>query len=161
MNPWKPYISFWLKQMTALHVLRYWSVKTWDIESVTLQTVRRWKCYLTNCEAWCKFTNMGDVHQVHRYGWSAHILSCQQINLPSWISWNCLADTQTMSSTTWHQACCHGRRLGPPWILKILAKKVIFLVSSGKKQISAPLEKFLKNPLVAPSWKISFRRPCP
>jgi len=41
----------------------------------------------------------------------------------------------------------------PPWILKISAKRVVFLVSSGKKQISplfAHLEKFWKNPLVPP-----------
>jgi len=31
-----------------------------------------------------------------------------------------------------------------PWILKILAKKVVFLVLSGKKQIS---------PFLAPPWK--------
>jgi len=40
----------------------------------------------------------------------------------------------------------------PPWILNILAKKVVFLVSSGKKQILLlldPLDKFWKNPLVA------------
>jgi len=50
-------------------------------------------------------------------------------------------------------------RGGPclPWILKFSAKKVVFLVSSGKNQISpllAPLEKFRKNPLVPPLEKI-------
>jgi len=50
-----------------------------------------------------------------------------------------------------------------PCILKNIAKKVVFLVSSGKKQISPllalPLEKFWINPLVSPLKK-SFRRPC-
>jgi len=49
-----------------------------------------------------------------------------------------------------------------PWILKISAKKVAFLVSSGKKQISlllAPTRKILENPLVATTWKKFFRRP--
>ena len=49
-----------------------------------------------------------------------------------------------------------------PWILKSFAKKIIFFVLNGKKQISPllpPLEKFWKNPLVAHPWKISFRRP--
>ena len=44
----------------------------------------------------------------------------------------------------------------PFWILKFSAKKVVFLVLSGKKQFSlllAPLEKFWKNPLVAPLGK--------
>jgi len=39
---------------------------------------------------------------------------------------------------------------------------VVFLVSSVKNQILphlSPLEKFRKNPLVAPSWKKSFRCP--
>jgi len=43
--------------------------------------------------------------------------------------------------------------LGPLWILKILAKMIVFLVSSGKK-LNLPLltllEKFWKNPLVPP-----------
>ena len=50
-----------------------------------------------------------------------------------------------------------------PWILKISAKNVVFLLSSGKKQISPllpSLEKFWKN-LQVPPWKKSFRRPCP
>jgi len=45
-----------------------------------------------------------------------------------------------------------GRGAGG-WILKISAKKVVFLVLSGKKQILpllAPLAKFWKNPLVPP-----------
>jgi len=49
-----------------------------------------------------------------------------------------------------------GRGAWPLWILKILAKKFVFLVSSGKKQILpllAPIKKFLKNPLVLPPWK--------
>jgi len=44
-----------------------------------------------------------------------------------------------------------------PWILKLLAKKVVLLVSSGKNQMSpflAPLDKVWKNPLVAPLEKI-------
>jgi len=47
--------------------------------------------------------------------------------------------------------------LATPWILKISSKKVIFLISSGKKQITlllSPLEKFWKNPLVPPLEKI-------
>jgi len=50
---------------------------------------------------------------------------------------------------------------GTPWILKISAKKVVFLVSRGKKQISqlASLEKFEKTPWWPP-WKNFFRRPC-
>jgi len=45
------------------------------------------------------------------------------------------------------------------WILKFLAKKVVFLVFSGKKLISIPrLDKFWKNPLVLPPHrKKSFR----
>jgi len=42
---------------------------------------------------------------------------------------------------------------------KFQQKKVVFLVSSGKKQILpllAPLEKFWKNPLVFPTWKMPF-----
>jgi len=49
-----------------------------------------------------------------------------------------------------------GRRGSPAWILKCLAKKVVFLVLSGEKQISlllASLEEFWKNPLVPPSGK--------
>ena len=46
-----------------------------------------------------------------------------------------------------------------PWILKFSVKKrVVFLVSCGKKFISpvlASLEKLLKNPPVAPSGKNS------
>jgi len=56
-----------------------------------------------------------------------------------------------------------GMGAAPTWILKILAKKDVLLVSSGKKQSSpllVPLEKFWKNPLVATPWKKSFRRPC-
>ena len=63
-----------------------------------------------------------------------------------------------------HKWASKGRAGGTkaPWILKFSAKKVVFLVSSGKNQISpllTPLEKFRKNPLVPPSWKKSFRRP--
>jgi len=46
--------------------------------------------------------------------------------------------------------------LGPRQIFKTLAKRVDFLLSKGKKQISPlldPLQTFLKNPLVAPSRK--------
>jgi len=62
----------------------------------------------------------------------------------------------------------HGRRkegrgsLGPPWILKISTKKVVFLVSTWKNKFHhfwPPLEKFWKNPLVAPLEK-TIRRPC-
>jgi len=40
----------------------------------------------------------------------------------------------------------------PPWFWKFQQEKVVFLLSSGKKQIPPydPLEKFWKNPLVAP-----------
>ena len=44
-----------------------------------------------------------------------------------------------------------------PWILKIPAKKILFLISSGKKQISPllppPFEKFWKNALIPPPEK--------
>jgi len=43
------------------------------------------------------------------------------------------------------------------WILKYLAKKVVFLVLSGKNKYRyfwSPLEKFWKNPLVPPLEKI-------
>jgi len=50
------------------------------------------------------------------------------------------------------------------WILKFSAKKVVFLVSRGKKQISpllAPPRKIFVNiPLVPPSMEKPFRRPC-
>jgi len=57
---------------------------------------------------------------------------------------------------------CMGVGRGRPWILKFSAKKVVFLVLSGKNQISpllALLEKLRKNHLVGP-WKKFFRRPC-
>jgi len=44
----------------------------------------------------------------------------------------------------------HGWGLGLPWILKLLAKKVVFSISRGKKQISPllpPLEKILPTPM--------------
>lgn len=65
---------------------------------------------------------------------------------------------------------CHGRRKGrqgvqgPPWILKTLAKMVVFLVLSGKKRFNhfcpsweilgkipwcPPLEKILLTPMLA------------
>ena len=61
---------------------------------------------------------------------------------------------------TWNGCMGVGRggaeRSLPPWILKILAKKVVFLVSSGKKQmlpLLAPPRKILeKNPSGSP-WK--------
>jgi len=61
----------------------------------------------------------------------------------------------TIHPLTW----VHGRRKGGLDLLAFenLAKKVVFLVSSGKKQISpllALLEKFWKNSLVAPLEKI-------
>jgi len=44
--------------------------------------------------------------------------------------------------------------LGPPWILKLLAKKVVFSISRGKNQISPLLDRpwktFLENPLLPP-----------
>jgi len=43
-----------------------------------------------------------------------------------------------------------------PWILKILAKKVVFLFSGEKKQIMpllTPPKKLLENPLVVPPGK--------
>jgi len=46
--------------------------------------------------------------------------------------------------------------IGSPWSLKFLAKKVVFLVLSGKKNFTTfgpPLEKILKNPLVPPLEK--------
>jgi len=51
---------------------------------------------------------------------------------------------------------------GRPWPLWIL-KMVVFLVSSGKKEISPLLAStpgnLWKNLLVGPPWKKSFRRP--
>jgi len=63
-----------------------------------------------------------------------------------------------------HSTLIHGQHPYPrgagglylPWILKFLAKKVVFFVFSGKNQISpllAPLEKFRKNPVVAATGK--------
>ena len=59
-----------------------------------------------------------------------------------------------------------GRGAGgpwPPWILKLLAKKVVFSLSRGRNQISprlAPPERILgKSPTGLPLEK-SFRRPC-
>jgi len=47
-----------------------------------------------------------------------------------------------------------GRGALAPWILKFSVKKVVFLVLSGKNQISPLLEKkFRKNILVAPLEK--------
>jgi len=49
-----------------------------------------------------------------------------------------------------------GAALLPSRNLKILAKKVVLLISSGKTNFTtfaAPLEIFWKNPLVAPSGK--------
>jgi len=51
----------------------------------------------------------------------------------------------------------------PPWILKISAKKGCFLNFEWEKKnfttFVLPLKKFWKNPLVAPPWEKSFRRP--
>jgi len=49
-----------------------------------------------------------------------------------------------------------------PWILKILAKKVVFLISRAKTQISSllpPPENILEKSPSAPPWKKSFWRP--
>jgi len=48
-----------------------------------------------------------------------------------------------------------GRWSLSPCILKISAKKVVFLISSGKNKFHhfCPLEKFWKNPLVPPLEK--------
>jgi len=52
----------------------------------------------------------------------------------------------------------------PSWIFKIAAKKVVLLVSNGKKQIS-PLwdpptpTKYLKKSISAPPLEKSFRHP--
>ena len=60
------------------------------------------------------------------------------------------------------KTCIHRRWNGgqwghwPPWNLKFLAKKVVFLVLSGKKNFTPfgpPLKKILKNPLVPPLEK--------
>jgi len=48
--------------------------------------------------------------------------------------------------------------MGLPWILKIPAKKVVFSISRGKKQIS-PLLAFLGKIPYWPPWKKSFQRP--
>jgi len=45
-----------------------------------------------------------------------------------------------------------------PWILKIAANKVVFLVLNGKEQISpllAPFQNFIKNPLVVQPFEKS------
>jgi len=53
-----------------------------------------------------------------------------------------------------------GRKsFGPSWILKILAKKLVFLVLSGKEQISPlldPVKKVLKKFPSGSPWKKSF-----
>jgi len=58
----------------------------------------------------------------------------------------------------------HGRRKGGSrGILKLLAKKAVFSISSGENQISpllAPLEKIWGKSPTGPPWKKSFRRPC-
>jgi len=49
------------------------------------------------------------------------------------------------------------------WILKLLAKNVVFSSSRGKNQISpllGPPEKKFGKILYCPPWKRSFRRPC-
>jgi len=46
---------------------------------------------------------------------------------------------------------------------QISAKNAVFLISSGKTQISplfAPVEKLLEKSTSGPPWKNSFRRPC-
>jgi len=64
----------------------------------------------------------------------------------------------------------HGRRkgrvggFGTPWILNYLANKGCFLSLEWEKTNFTtfdPIGKNLENPLVAPSWNKSFRRPCP
>ena len=51
----------------------------------------------------------------------------------------------------------------PPWILEFLAKKVVFLILSGKKKFYrfwlSPGKKVEKSPS-SPPRKKSFRRPC-
>jgi len=51
---------------------------------------------------------------------------------------------------------------GTPWILKISEKKVVLLVSRGKKQISQfpPPRKILRKSFSSPPGKNFFRRPC-
>jgi len=53
--------------------------------------------------------------------------------------------------------------LGHPWILKILSKKIVFLVSSGKKTnfttFGLPRKILEKSPSAPPEK--SFRWPCP
>ena len=51
--------------------------------------------------------------------------------------------------------------LGPPWILKNFRKKVIFLVSSGKKNFTfgPPSRKILEKPLVTTPGKKIFPTP--
>jgi len=57
-----------------------------------------------------------------------------------------------------------GREGKAPWILKLLAKKVVFSISRGKKQIlsllAPPGKNLGKTPYCLPPWKKSFRRPC-
>jgi len=71
---------------------------------------------------------------------------------------------ELVHKSRYHCELHHGRRNGGqvPWIVIISPKKVVFLVSSRKKQISpylAPPENFWKNPLAVPLQKKSFRRP--
>ena len=46
----------------------------------------------------------------------------------------------------------------PPWILKLIAKNIIFSISRGKKQISPllapPWKNLWENPLLAPLEKV-------
>ena len=73
------------------------------------------------------------------------------------------AFAELVHKSRYHCELHHERRKGDkvPWILKLSPKKVVFLVSSGKKisPLLSPPRKNLKNPTVVPPWKRSFRRP--
>ena len=99
------------------------------------------------------------------------IFTCRRVDNPDlhkyvlWKKSNFLRALQHLDNyQTWESERRAGEGFGPAWILKISAKKVVLLVSSRKKQISPlcphHLKKFCSNPVVAPPWKKSFRRPC-
>jgi len=71
---------------------------------------------------------------------------CEYLCIP-WFENHCVKTSRAIGVGRGDQA--------PSWILKISAKNVVFLISSGKNKFHhfwTPLEKFWKNPLVAP-WK--------
>jgi len=91
------------------------------------------------------------VTHIHQRNASVHVFAkgseMKKIALPtSTAAYNNLEPWASERGAAW-----------PPWILKISAKKVVFLVSRGKNQISpllAPPRKTLeKSPSAPPPWK--------